>query len=106
MEIRHKPVSDLTATEYRACYKANYGLGGYMLEEIDYCRRTPARRPGEVIMLWDGPDDKTSSLIGWCLLTPVRTWGLIGGTAYTKKRSKYSVMFWVKRQHRRKGYGK
>lgn len=104
MEIRHKPVSELTPVEYRACKLANYGPeNGYMYEELGRCR---LGAPGEVIMLWDGPDDTTKSLLGWVLLTPVRRYGLLAVTEWVMKRSKYTVQFWVKRQHRRKGYGK
>lgn len=104
MEIRHKAVSELTTVEYRACYKANYGpFEGYMSEELVCCRNGA---PGQVIMLWDGPDDTIKSLIGWALLTPVRKHGLLAVTDWVMKRSKYTVQFWVKKQHRRKGCGK
>jgi hypothetical protein len=43
---------------------------------------------------------------GWALLTPVRTWGAIRATRYTKTRSKYTVMFYVKKINRKQGYGK
>lgn len=106
MNILVKKVSDLTPVEYRACYLANYGSNGYMREELGCSRRSPDYRPGIAIMLWDGPDDKITSLIGWTLLTPVRTWGLIGGTRWTKKKSKYTAQFWVKSQYRKQGHGK
>lgn len=104
MEIRQKSVKDLTPVEYRACYLANYREAGYMQEEVSRCRKLDL--PGIAILLWDGPDDKTGSLIGWALLTPVRLHGLIGGSWYTKKRARYSVQFWVKTQYRRKGHAK
>jgi len=105
MDIRHKKVSELTPVEYKACKSANYGPdNGYMHEEVTRCRQ--GKYPGEVIMLWDGPDDSTRSLLAWALLTPVRRHGLLSVTEWVMKRSKYSVQFWVKRQHRRKGYGK
>lgn len=103
MEIRVKPVSELTPVEYRACYRANYGEDGYMQSELYWCKRG---QPGTVVMLWDGPDDTVKSLIGWCLLTPVRMYGLLTVTRYVMGRSKYTAQFWVKRQYRRKGYGK
>ena len=104
MEIRHKSVSELTSMEYRACYRANFGpWHGYMSGELVRCRKG---YPGEVIMLWDGPDDTTRSLLGWTLLTPVRKYGEIAVTPWVMKRSKYTAMFWVKKQHRLKGYGK
>lgn len=103
MEIRHKHVSELSPVEYRACYKANYGpVNGYMLEELIRCKKG---YPGEVVMLWDGPEE-TKSLIGWCLLTPVRLYGLLAVTRWVMGRSKYTAMFWVKKQYRKKGYGK
>lgn len=102
MEIRRKPVGDLTPVEYRACYRANYGTEGYMQEELVRCRKG---HPGEVIMLWDGPDDTVRSLIGWALLTPVRRHGLLSVTEWVMKKSKYTVQFWIKRQYRRKGHG-
>lgn len=102
MKIIHKPVADLNTIEYRACYKANYGAEGYMQEELSRCRRG---HPGEVILLWDGPDDATKSLIGWVLMTPVREYGLLAVTRWVMGKSKYTVQFWVKRQHRRKGHG-
>lgn len=104
MQIIHKRVIDLNPVEYRACYKANYGFEGYMQEELCRCKWRNA--PGEVIMLWDGPPDSANSLIGWCLLTPVRMWGLLGVSRWVYGRSKYTAEFWVKRQYRRRGYGK
>lgn len=106
MNVIVKPVEDLTQTEYRACYLANYGFNGYMREELTWCRKTPIARPGIAIMLWDGPADTPVSLKGWALLTPVRTWGLVGATRYTKSKAKYTVQFWVKQQYRKQGYGK
>lgn len=103
MEIRRKHVSEMTPLEYRACYRANYGTEGYMQEELARCK---IGYPGEVILLWDGPDDTEKSLIGWALLTPVRRYGLLSVTRWVMRKSKYTVQFWVKRQHRRKGYGK
>lgn len=104
MVIISKNVSELTPIEYKACRAANYGPDeGYMHEELGLCRKGA---PGMVIMLWDGPDDSTKSLLGWALLTPVRRSGLVAVTEWVMKRSKYTVQFWVKRQHRRKGYGK
>lgn len=106
MNILVKEVSDLTKTEYRACYAANYGSGGYMREELTACRRKPRERPGKTILLWDGPEDQITSLIGWALITPVRTWGLVAGTRWTKKKAKYTAQFWVKRQYRKQGHSK
>lgn len=74
-----------------------------MAEELARCK---GGKPGKVIMLWDGPDDKVTSLIGWALLTPVRRSGLLTATTWVMKRSKYTVQFWVKRQYRRQGHGK
>lgn len=104
MNIITKSVSELSTTEYRACYKANYGESGYMRDELVSCRY--GARPGIAIMLWNGPDDKTSSLMGWALLVPVRTHGTVAGTAWTKLKAKYTCEFWIKRQYRKKGYGK
>jgi GNAT superfamily N-acetyltransferase len=61
---------------------------------------------GNAIMLWDGPDDDIKSLIGWAIMCPVKLRGVAAGTSWTKKRAKFTCMFWVKRQYRRKGYGK
>lgn len=102
MDIIHKKVTDLTPTEYRACDNANYGHAGWMQGELRRCRTKGF--PGQVIMLWNGPADKVQSLIGWALLTPVRTRGTIAGTRWTMKRSKFTVQFWVKKRHRRKGH--
>lgn len=103
MEILHRSVRELTPTEYRACLRANYGPdNGYMWEELTRCRTKG--QPGTVIMLWEGPDDDMKSLRAWCLLTPVRLWGLIGVTRWVMKKSKFSAMFWVKRQYRGRGY--
>lgn len=103
MEIRHKKVSELTPVEFRACYAANYGYEGYMREELNRCKRG---HPGQVILLWDGPDNTARSLIGWALLTPTRCHGLLAVTRHAKSRSTYTAQFWVKSRHRRKGYGK
>lgn len=105
MEIRHKRVEDMTPVEYRACYLANYGMEtGLMAGELSDCRHGDYN--GQVIMLWDGPDDTVRSLIGWALLTPVRKTGLLAVTDWAMKRSKFTVQFWVKSPYRRKGYGK
>lgn len=106
MNILVKNISDMTSTEYAACYKANYGTDGYMQEELQYCRWYPDRRAGKVIMMWDGPADKVSSLKAWALLTEVRTHGLLAVSSYIKRVSKYSVQLWVKRQYRGRGYSK
>jgi len=103
VQIIHKKIKDLTYTEYLACYKANYGEFGYMRPELARCKREGM--PGQVIMLWDGPDDSVSSLMGWALMVPVRTYGLTGGSWYTKKKAKFTTQFWVKKQYRRLGYG-
>lgn len=103
MEIRHKKVSDLTPVEYRACYQANYGYIGYMQNELHFCRKYGD--PGEVIMLWDGPDDTTRSLIGWVLLCPVRVEPYYA-SAHIRRVSKYTVNVWVKSKYRKQGYGK
>lgn len=103
MEIRHKQVRELTSVEYRACYNACYDLeNGYMKEELARCK---GGYPGEVIMLWDGPDDSTKSLIGWALLTPVRLYGLLAVTRWVMSKSKVTAMFWVKKQYRGQGHG-
>lgn len=108
LEVRFKDVSELTATEYMACYRANYGAGGFMQEELVACRRTEAwaTRTGKVYLLWDGPEDKQSSLRAWCLITPIRSWGKLAASRWNMKRSKHTIQFWVKRNHRNKGYGK
>lgn len=103
MKIIHKDVSELTPVEYRACYRANYGDGGYMREVLVDCKNG---NPGKVILLWDGPEDSARSLIGWSLLTPVDLYGILAVTRWVTKRSKYTAEFWVKKRHRRKGYGK
>lgn len=104
MKIIHKQVSDLNAVEYRACYLANYRADGYMQPELERCRN--GGRQGQVIMLWDGPDDDIKSLIGWALLTPVRRWGLLEVTRHAAARSKFTAQFWVKSQYRKHGHGK
>jgi hypothetical protein len=106
LEVRFKDVMDLTPTEYMACYKANYGDGGFMQQELVGCREPTSVRTGKVYLLWDGPDDKQTSLVGWCLITPIRSWGILAASKWNRKRSKHTVQFWVKRNHRKKGYGK
>lgn len=103
MKIIHKDVDKLTETEFKACRLANYGAGGYMREELDGCRDPRSLRTGRAIMLWDGPKDKITSLRGWALLTPVRTWGVVAGSPWNKKKAKYTVQFWIKRQYRKNG---
>lgn len=106
MEIRHKKVEDLTAIEYKACYDANYGPDGLMQNELVTCRNKNYMATGEVIMLWDGPDNTTRSLIGWCLLTPVRGSGTLWASQWNRKVAKYTAQFWIKSNHRKRGYGK
>lgn len=104
MEIIHKSIKDLTKTEYRACYLANYGpWDGYMCETLVNAKNSTECK---VIMLWDGPDDTVRSLIGWALLTPVREYGILAVTPWVMRRSKYTAQFWIKKQYRRRGYGK
>jgi hypothetical protein len=104
MEIRRKSVSELTKVEYRACYNACYSEdNGYMKVELADIRG--GNRSGEVIMLWDGPDDKTTSLKGWALVTPVRLYGLLAVTRWVMSKSKVTAMFWVKTQYRGQGLG-
>ena len=103
MQIIHKEVSELTAGEYRAMKAANFGPEeGYMHNELVACRKH--NRKGITVALWTDGDDRR--LIGWALLTPVRLYGDVAGTWWTKKKSKYSVQFWVKERFREKGYGK
>jgi GNAT superfamily N-acetyltransferase len=106
MEIRKKSVLELTALEYRACFGANYGGGGYMQGVLEDCRE--GNQSGEVVMLWDETKAKNrvSSMVGWCLMTPVSLHGILGATRYTKRRSKITAQFWVKPAHRQKGYAK
>lgn len=105
MDIKHKAVSELTPVEYAACYKANYGpVEGYMATELTFARHRKAT-DARVVMLWDGPEDSTRSLIGWVLMTPVATTGLVAATPYTASKSKYTLQCWVKRPYRRKGNG-
>lgn len=104
MVIIRKQVSELTSVEYRACYNACFNFeNGYMKFELDRCRS--GRFPGEVIMLWDGPADNTASLIGWCMVTPVRLYGPLAVTKYVTTKSKVTAMFWVKNKYRGQGYG-
>jgi hypothetical protein len=103
VNIVTKSVKDLTPIEYKACYSANYGDGGYMrftLVEI----RNGTGGEGTAIMLWDGPNDSVRNMIGWALITPVSLTGWAAGTRYTKRKSKYTAQFWVKRPHRKKGH--
>ena len=104
MEVRFKDVVDMTPTEYRACYLANYGSGGYMRDDLVAAR--DGRRQGKVYLLWEGPEDNTTSLHGWSLITPIRRGGRGGASRYAMKKAKHTVQFWVKRNHRKKGYGK
>lgn len=99
MKLIHKDVHELNRVEYRACYKANYGTGGYMQGDLN---RAKLHRDGKVILLWDGTADSVSSLLAWSLLIPTKTAPL---TKYAKSNSKFIAQFWVKRPHRKKGYG-
>lgn len=104
MDIRHKRVCDLTKVERRACYLANYGFEGYMREVLAECTEN---NNGRVVLLWDGPDDTVRSLIGWALLSPVANkYSIVAASDYARKNCVYTAQFWVKRQYRRKGYGK
>lgn len=103
MDIIVKDVPDLTKEEYRACYIANYRDWGYMQQTLIDNRYKPEAK---AILLWDDSQSGMSRLIGWALLTPVDLGGLLAATRYTKRVSKYTVQFWVKSHHRKKGYGK
>lgn len=101
--VSTKQVKNLTPIEYKACYAANYGDGGYMRGTLLDARE--GWSGGMVIMLWKGPHDTPKNMIGWALLTPVSLHGYAAGTSYTKTKAKYTVQFWIKKQYRRKGYG-
>lgn len=105
MDIITKSVADLTPTEYKACYRANYGDQGFMQGALWQARK--GYLEGAVaIMLWDGPPDLIKSLKGWVLLTPCTLNGELATSAYAKKVCKYTAQFWVKRQHRKQGLAK
>lgn len=100
--ILHKDVKDLTRGEYQAFYRANFGDEGYMQGELARCRHQGFY--GRTISIWS--DTKRRELLAWALLTPVREYGPLQVTRYTKTQSKYTVELWVKWKHRGKGYGK
>lgn len=107
MEVRTKEVKDLTETEYKACWSANFGWDGYMRPIVARARDEGSH--AIAIMLWDGPDDKKSSLKAWALLTLTtdeETKYQVYMTEYSKRTAKYVAQFWVKTRERRKGYGK
>ena len=100
-----KKVPDLTPIEYRACYLANYGEWGYMRATLQNARELHDS-DAIAVLLVDETRRGATALIGWALLTPVSTSGMLAATRYTKSKSKYTVQFWVKQQHRKKGHGK
>jgi hypothetical protein len=107
MDIRHKAVEDMSAVEYKACLAANYGpFEGLMYDALRGCRSRWDTDTGKVIMLWEGPEDKVSSLLAWCLITPITKWGPLGASDWNCKKASVTVQFWVKPKHRKKGYGK
>lgn len=99
MNITTKSLLKLTPQEYRKCYSLNYRNNGYMQEFLKEHRNNP---DAHAIML-----NEEELFLGWALLVPVRQvhheWGV---TSYTKKMSKYSLQFYVRKTERRKGYGK
>lgn len=101
MKIITKPVIKLSPKQYAAVRDSNFHYGGLMLPELD---RIEAESDSEAlaIMLWT----TTPTLIGWALLTPVKVSGPLGGTEWTKRRSKYTVQVYVNDKYRRNGYGK
>lgn len=105
MKVITKTVNELTKDEYAACRVANYGPDGYMRYVLQDYRKKDGDK-AIVIMLWESESTGLSRLLGWALLTPCTTRGMLGVTRYTKSKSKYTAQFWVKRQHRKKGYGK
>jgi hypothetical protein len=104
MIIVHKDVSDLTRGDYQAFYHANFGDEGMMRDNLIRCYKHGS--PGHTISLWSST--KRRRLLGWCLMTPVSTNPTLGWAAsrWTMRQSKYTVMFWVKWEHRGKGLGK
>lgn len=103
MNIDKKSVKDLTSIEYKACYGANYGDGGYMRGTLVEARKGIVK-DAFVLMLWDGPHDSVTNMLGWVLLTPVSLTGFSAGTRHTKRKATWTVQFWIKRPHRKKGY--
>lgn len=104
MQTIIKDVKDLTPDEYRACYAANYRESGYMQIMLASARRDG--KTGTAILLWDDTKVGLSRLVGWALLTPTEVGGMIGTTRYVQRKSRFTAQFWVKRQHRKRGYGK
>lgn len=96
MEIIHKPLSQLTDNEYRACRNATLGDGGYMWYDIHYSRR---RDDSHAIMLRGG------YLYGWALLIPVNVPQEMYVTKHGKRVSKYTAQFFVRERMRGRGYG-
>ena len=102
MEVIHKDVKDLTASEYRAFHAANFGDTGIMRGELERCKKYNLQ--SSTISIWTGI--KRRRLVGWALVTPVRGYGDLAASRHTMKVSKYTFQFWVKPQYRGKGYGK
>ena len=102
MRIVIKSADRLTQKEFDSLYEANFGPYGMMQEEI--------------YRAWQDDDPDTwaimykhgHELYGWALLTPVTTdmSRSVSATSYTKRKSKYTVQFYVYDEHRRKGIAK
>jgi GNAT superfamily N-acetyltransferase len=105
MQVLTKKVSDLTPTEYKQCHRLNLGQGmggGWMQPTLEHYRKTGGE--ARAVML---KDDEL--LVGWGLLSPTKSHfkeGPYGITPYVKRRAKYSLMLYVRRSHRGKGYGR
>lgn len=100
--IEKKSLADLTPVEWKACYTANYGAGGYMRNTFMNNRYN---QDAFVLMVWDGPHDSAKNMLAWALATPVTSRGYTSATYYARKRAKYTVQFWVKRPYRQRGIG-
>ena len=109
MQVLIEKVANLTPVQYQACYRANYGTDGYMRETLVKHRRDKDSAALAILLIEQpaGVDFEHKHMLGWALLTPVTTSrdSVVAGTWYTKKRSKYTAQFWVKRQYRGKGLG-
>jgi GNAT superfamily N-acetyltransferase len=105
MQVVHKKVSELTPTEYKKCHRLNLGqgrYGGWMQPTLEHYRKNGG--DARAVMLKDG-----DLLVGWGLLSPTKSHfnaGPYGITPYVKRRTKYSLMMYVRKSHRGRGYGK
>lgn len=87
-----KKTPNLTAKEYKACHRLNFGSAGLMRDILQEFSAYEDNR-SFVVMIWD---EKKTTLLAWSIVFP---WKL------EVPKTKYMAYFYVRGKYRRQGLG-